>query len=55
MAEHTAIGHRAFCLGKYLGYIRKWFVFVASHDYSSLDDREESNIFHSSLVLDFQD
>lgn len=51
MAEHTAIGHRAFCFGKYLGYIRKLLVF-ANHNYSSLDDRvESSNILHSGLGL----
>lgn len=39
--EHTAIG-----LENSLGYIRKWLVFVASRNYSSLDDRvESSNIF----------
>lgn len=51
MAEHTAIGHGAFCLGEYLGYIRKLFGFVANHNYSSLDDRVESSIFHSSFGL----
>lgn len=52
MAEHTAIGHRAFCLGKYLGYIRKLLVFVANHNYSSLDGGiESSNILDSSLGL----